>query len=191
MIRLALLLAAGTLVACVTKPAVVETPADASSQFRAADFFPLAVGNAWTYELRSPGQIGSQTVRIESLENGWYRDSMKGSLRHDAHGLRDLDRYLLRDPVQKGTEWSNVESVQSVERHEIVEAGRPCSSKAGTFARCVLVRSTNRLNARQLFVLESTYAEGVGLVSQRTLQEESGRDPVVVLQRELVSYELK
>ena len=172
---------------CRTAPE--PKPAPAAPSLRVEDFFPLRVGNRWTYEVRAPGQVGRQTVELLREEGGWFHDSLGGRLKLDAWGLRDPDRYLLRAPLEEGQTWSNVESVQSIERHEVREAGRPCSAKAGTWARCVVVRSTNAVTPTRTFVLESTYAEGVGLVSQRTLQEEKGKAPVVVLQRELLAFE--
>lgn len=173
---------------CRTTPApVAETSSEPS--MRVEDVYPLRVGSRWTYEVRGAGQLGTQSVEIVGEQDGWFVDSLGGRLRIDAFGLRDPSRYLLRSPVETGTTWSNVESVQSIERHEIIDAGSPCTVKAGTWARCVVVRSTNAVTPSRVFVLESTYAEGVGLVAQRTLQEEKGLDPVIVLQRELVSYE--
>lgn len=158
---------------------------------RVEDFYPLRIGNQWTYEVSGAGLSGQQLIEMTSEENGWFVDSMGARLRIDAFGLRDPDRYLLRAPLEAGTNWSNVESVQSVERHEIIEAGRSCSTPAGVWARCVVVRSTNALTPSRVFVLESTYAEGVGLVSQRTIQQAKGQEPVVVLERELLSFESK
>lgn len=172
---------------CQTAPA--PKPESSESTMRVEDFYPLQVGNRWTYEVSGGGLSGQQTIETTSEENGWFVDSMGGRLRIDAFGLRDPDRYLLRAPLEAGTSWSNVESVQSVERHEIVEAGRSCSTEAGLWARCVVVRSTNAVTPSRVFVLESTYAEGVGLVAQRTLQQAKGQEPVVVLERQLLSFE--
>lgn len=181
------------LVACLLAAGCRTTPAPVAEAktplMRVEDLFPLRVGSRWTYEVRGAGQIGTQSVAIVGEEDGWFVDSQGGRLRVDAFGLRDPNRYLLRAPIEAGTTWSNVESVQSIEHHEIIEAGSPCTVKAGTWARCVVVRSTNAVTPTRVFVLESTFAEGVGLVAQRTLQEEKGLEPVVVLQRELVSFE--
>lgn len=186
---LSLLVLLGSASACRTGREAVAPQSD-EARLRVGDFFPLAVGHAWTYEVRGGGQRGEQTVTIMREDGGWFVDSMGGRLRMDAFGLRDPDRYLLRSPLVVGASWSNVESVQSVERHEVIEAGVSCATAAGTWARCVTVRTTNAVDKGRVFVLESTYAEGIGLVAQRTLQEARGHDPVVVLERELLSFDL-
>lgn len=179
--------AAVLMTGCRTAPEAKPQPSEAT--MRVEDFYPLRVGNRWTYEVSGAGLSGEQSIEMTGEENGWFVDSMGGRLRIDAFGLRDPDRYLLRAPLEVGTSWSNVESVQSVERHEIVEAGGSCATDAGLWARCVVVRSTNALTPSRVFVLESTYAEGIGLVAQRTVQEAKGQKPVVVLERQLLSFE--
>jgi hypothetical protein len=165
------------------KPGQPETVA-----LRARDFYPLKVGNQWTYEIRSSGQKSERTIKILAESDGFFVDNMHAKLRQDETGLRDEHRYLLENPVSEGHKWFSVLSLQATEHFEITEAGHPCSARAGTFGECVTVKSTNELGHGRTLVLESTYAQGVGLVALRTSQVEKDSAPVTQVELELVTY---
>lgn len=175
--------------ACATAP-VAPPPATVTEALRARDFYPLRVGHKWTYEVRAGGQVATRSIEILKEDGGFYRDSGGGSLKGDARGLRDPDRYLLMDPVEKGHKWSSVLSVQSTERYEIIDAGRPCEVPAGLFARCVTVRGTNAIDANRQLVNEVTYAEGVGLVEMHTFARTGSEPPKEQVSMRLVSFKL-
>jgi len=170
MITRALLLAAGCLTACAHAPARQERRAQTPS-----DFFPLAVGNEWTYADRSPllgpqAQAASRrVVRIVSRDaDGYYRDSERGELRADADCLRDRIRRLLCLPLEPGRGWTSVVGVSSTERYEIAAVDEEVEVPAGTFRGCVRVRAHNRGGPTTDHVLELTYAPGIGPVRIET-----------------------
>lgn len=169
-----------------------KTPTSGGEMLRARDFYPLAVGNSWTYEDVSAAGSTTRTVTIVREEGGVFYDSQNGALRFDAIGLRDRDRYLLKEPLLPGATWHSVVSVQSTERYEIVEAGRPCEVPAGTFANCVRVRATiQRAGPGFDYVAEWTYAQGIGIVEFSTTTVRQGGPRRRQLEARLVSFHLE
>lgn len=155
-----------------------------------ADFYPLAVGNSWTYQARFLGEEREQKVEIVSRDaGGFFRDSLGNALVVDAFGLRDDRRYLLRAPVKEGTQWTNVVSVSAVEKYRILHAGSPCQVPAGKFEGCVKVEGRARVDAKTTLINELTFAPRVGMVRVETFAETAGkRIPQTVLS--LQSYSL-
>lgn len=131
-----------------------------------ADFYPLAVGNAWTYRDESPGlaQAGSvRTVRIVSqTKDGYFKDTDRGELRADADCVHDRSRRLLCGPIVAGKTWTSVVSVSSTEKYEIAGVGEKLETPAGTFDGCVRVRAHTKASPTAEMVLEITYAPGIG-----------------------------
>jgi hypothetical protein len=146
----------------------------------AASYFPLAVGNEWIYADESPalrpGAAGTErTVRIlERTQDGYFRDSERGELRADGGCVHDRLRRLLCGPIAAGTRWSSVVSVSSTERFEITSVGEEVATPAGRFDGCVRVRAHNRANATTDYVIETTYAPGVGPVKLETFAVVNG-----------------
>jgi hypothetical protein len=174
--RPATLLAAAALAAgCARAPAV---PARDASP---ADYFPLAVGNTWTYLDQSPtlpagGTAAARTVRIlERTPDGFYRDSERGELRAGPDCVRDRVRQLLCAPLEVGNRWTSTVSVASTERYEIAAVGETVVTPAGTFAGCVRVRAHNRAPGGADHVLEMTYAPGIGPVRIETFAVVDGK----------------
>lgn len=156
---------------------------------RVRDFYPLQAGNRWVYEMRLGNRMERQEVEIVGEEQGFLRDSAGGLLRIDSEGLRDPHRYLLREPLARGTKWSSVPAPGSIESYEIVDAGTSCSAPAGTFARCVRVRGENRVDPSRVLVSEWVYAEGVGLVGLSTRIERGESEFLPQIEMVLVSFE--
>jgi hypothetical protein len=147
--------------------------APAPAKAEPADYFPLAVGNSWTYLDESPAlgpsRGAERTVRIvERTADGYYRDSDRGELRADPDCLHDRVRRLLCAPIEVGTRWASVVSASSTERYEIAAVGEAVVTPAGRFEGCVKVRAHNRAAPATDHVLEITYAPGVGPVKLET-----------------------
>lgn len=152
------------------------------------DYYPLAVGNRWTYRLNGRDDK-VVTVEITKQEEGFFHDNQGGQLAVDAYGLRDPKRYLLRGPLETGHAWTNVVSVSSTERYQIIQAGGACDTPAGTFPSCVQVEGRNRVDAQTTLINTFTFAPGVGMVRLETAVETaSQRIPQTRL--ELTAYEL-
>src|SRR5450432_2550131 len=81
----------------------------------ATGILPLAVGNRWTYRAEFLGAIQTLSVSIVSQQPGGFRDSRGQSYFVDGKGIRDEQRYLLKDPVALGESWSSVVSMRSTE----------------------------------------------------------------------------
>jgi len=165
---------------------VDEKPRDSG---KLSDYYPLAVGNTWSYVVdgRSDKRVD---VKILKEEDGFFHDSQGGQLMVDSFGIRDQKRYLLRGPVEPGRTWTNVVSVSSTERYQILQAGIPCEAPAGRFESCVQVEGRNRVDADTTLVNTFTFAPGVGLVRIQVEAEREGRRiPQTWL--ELTSYQVK
>jgi len=159
--------------------AAEAAPADRAAA--PADYFPLAVGNAWVWEDQSPGRpagqaAASRTVRIlERTADGFFRDSERGELRASGECLRDRVRQLLCRPLAVGTTWKSVVAVSSTEKYEIVGVGERVETPAGRFEGCLRVRSVNAAGPGADLVAEITYAPGVGPVRIETFAVAGGK----------------
>jgi hypothetical protein len=146
------------LLAC--KAAPQATPSSAAGE-DATRYYPLAVGNSWTYIFR--GSDRRETIQIVGRDGPWFIDDHRGRLRYESDGVRDADRYLLRTPLAAGAKWSAVENLV-VQRFEVVSMDASAVTQAGTFTRCAVVRNEQPLAKGGRFVTEWTYAPKVGLV---------------------------
>lgn len=157
----------------------------------ASDYYPLAVGNSWTYHAKFLGQETDQTVKILGVKDGFYEDSTGAHLTVDAWGVRDERRYLLRDPVTVGEGWTNVISVSTVEHYKIIEAGQSCEVPAGRFPDCTRVESRNKANPKTTLIAEMTFAAGVGLVRVQTWAETEDQRRIPQTTLELTAFDVK
>lgn len=148
-----------------------QRPAGAAGTARGAaaapaDYYPLAVGNEWTYRDESPGlaRAGSvRTVRILSrTRDGYFRDTDRGELRADADCVHDRSRRLLCGPIAAGKTWTSVVSVSATEKYEIAGVGERVETPAGTFDGCVRVRARTKASPTAEMILEISYAPGIG-----------------------------
>jgi hypothetical protein len=157
-----LLLACLALAACKT-----AEPQKPSAQ-KGADpalYYPLAVGNSWTYEYTPGGR--RETIEIVGRDGPWFLDDHRARLRADADGIRDADRYLLRAPLVPGAAWTAVENLV-VQHFEVVAVDLTVQTKDGSFTNCIQIRNEQPLKDQGKFVTEWTYAPGVGLALLRT-----------------------
>lgn len=194
-ITLALLVGAGALGGCARRAAQAgSTSPEASAALQAsgaaAAYYPLAVGNRWTYRVEFLGQKSERTVEIKAVEGGYYVDTAGGRLRADAQGVRDEARYLLQEPLREGSTWTSVLSADSTERYKIVKAGRECAAPAGTFDDCVTVESSNRVNPETTLYNRVTFARGVGIVRLEVTAERQGQRTRQA-EMALTSYEVR
>lgn len=163
------------LAACATTSGTTTT-APAKALPDAAIFYPLEIGTLWSYEVKLLGE--SRTIDVSTLKktsDGFVEDSTGAQFLADTYGVRDQKRYLLRNPIQTGTKWTNVVSVSSVENYEIVATSQPCDAPAGKWEGCVVVESRNRVEEGTVLVNEMTFAPGVGIVRLTTVLESNGK----------------
>ncbi len=169
------------------RPASASVPAQDPTTY-----FPLAVGNEWTWVDRSP-QVGAgtprqRTVRIVSRDaEGYFVDDARGALKV-AHGcIQDRLRRILCAPFDLDRSWTSIVSETSTERYQIAAVGLTAKVPAGTFDGCILVRARNRAGADAEVILETTYAPGVGPVRIETFALVDGRK-IPQVQAELASH---
>jgi len=176
----ALALGAAFAAGCARAPAAPARAAAAPANEPGA-YFPLAVGNSWTYLDQSPGlpeasRGAARTIRIlERTKDGFFRDDQRGELRAGPDCVRDRVRQLLCAPLEVGSRWTSTVSVSSSERYEIVATGELVATPAGTFKGCVKVRAHNRAAGGVENVLETTYAPGVGPIRIETYALVNGK----------------
>jgi hypothetical protein len=184
-------LAAVGLVSCASQVGVAKSDVKGTN---AIEYYPLKIGNSWSYDVTFLGQKHTDTIVIDGESEGYFvsKSSSSGAepvkLMADAYGVRDEKRYLLREPVEAGTTWTNVVSVETVEHYKILSARQPCQVVAGKFSDCVVVESKVRA-AQGNLTNQMTFARGVGLVKVATELETNGKVvPQVTL--ELTAYTL-
>ena len=171
----ALALAAALPLGCARAPARPAAPTSPAA------YFPLAVGNEWTYADDSPAlppdRRGTRrTVKIVGrAPDGFFKDSEGNALRAGPDCVQDRMRRLLCAPLETGHGWSSVVSVSSTERYEIAAVGERVETPAGAFEQCVRVRAHNRASPTTDHVLEISYAPGVGPVRIETYAVVDGK----------------
>jgi len=195
--RLAAILLAAPFLACAhaAAPAGSSSPAGAPAPASPEDpttYFPLAIGNEWTWIDRSPqsgdGAPKRRTVRIVSRDaDGYFLDDQRGALRSARGCIQDRSRSLLCTPFELDRTWSSVLSETSTEHYRIAATGVTTTVPAGTFTGCLLVRARNRAGVDAEILLETTYAPGVGPVRIETFAVVGGRK-VPQVSAELASY---
>ena len=182
-------LVAGGMGACASRQVVEEAaPARAVPEDLSA-YYPLAVGNRWTYRVNGRDD---KPVAVEILkeEDGYFHDNQGGQLAVDEFGVRDRKRYLLRAPLTEGGQWTNVVSVSSTERYRLVQVGGGCQAPAGHFDVCVRVEGRNRVDGDTTLVNEFTFAHGVGLVRIDVAVERGNGERLPQTWLELTAYKL-
>ena len=176
MTRLSLLMAAA-LAGCATAAPAPEHAAPA-----VCSYFPLAVGNSWTYD-GPPGPDGKAepiTIAITGNRDGFFQQTGDQLIRCDAEGLHDQKRLLLQGPLERGHTWKSVVSVGSVEEYQVIDVGSTVNVPAGSFANTVTTLAKQRIDEKRTLLNETTFAQGVGMIRVATrLQEGSQTIPQI------------
>lgn len=164
-------------------------PASDWKPLEPAAYYPLAVGNSWTYSANVLGNHSEDTITVVKNDFGWFVDDHKSRLKVDAYGLRDERRYLIREPLAVGKAWTSVVSVQSVEHAKIVGVDDSVTVLAGVFDHCLTVETSNRQDETKTLVNRTTYAPHVGIVRIEVALDAEGKlTPQTDV--ELVSYKV-
>lgn len=154
-----------------------------------AVFYPLAVGNQWTYQVQLLGEHQQRTFKIVAERDGFYEDDTGVRLRADAYGIRDEKRYLLQGPLEAGRTWESQVGLNSLEHYRILKAYEPCQAPAGKFDLCIEVESLVRKDPETSVLNVMTFARDVGIVRIQTFMERRGvRTPQAELA--LLRYEV-
>ena len=173
-------------------PASAAAPATSGKIPDSARYFPLAVGNRWTYEATYLGERSTRQVEVVAFRDGNYVDKDGRALRVDREGVRDQVRYLLHEPISVGATWTSVVAPGSAEHYRILSVRSPCEAPAGKFPDCVEVESRTLADPKtpaRLLVNRVTFAAGVGIVRVRTALEE-GTKSAPTAELVLTSFEV-
>lgn len=162
-------MSAACAVACASQPVEVKRVRTAR------DYAPLRVGDIKTYAVSFQGQSGRRTVRVTGRDGDYYVDDAGGALRHTVEGLRDRQRYLIREPLEAGRTWKAILSASAVERYQIASVGEACEAHAGRYDDCLVVEASLRRDTKLTLISRFTWARGVGLVKIQTEAEIEGR----------------
>ena len=79
-----------------------------------------------TFVAPAAGGKSVQRIRAEELKGGWYQVGPGQRLRHDADGLFDGKRYLIRRPLRVGATWRAIPQPGVIERFSVVRVGSRC-----------------------------------------------------------------
>jgi hypothetical protein len=146
-----------------------------SSGPETADYWPLKAGAVFRYEVTDGNGKSEQRVRFSAAEGGGVHDNRGQRFRHDADGLFDGARYLLRRPLVVGAEWMGVPEPGVVERFRIVRVDVACPPPHTMLSRCMAVEARQRIDARTTLLSRWWYARGLGPVRIDTsVQRPSG-----------------
>jgi hypothetical protein len=167
-----------------------KPPSEIATGPSAKQLFPLAVGNRWTYRSTFLGASQELTVSIVSEDEGIFVDSRGLRFRVSREGLRDEQRYLLRDPISVGKKWSAVIDIRQTESYRVTEVGAAVTVPAGQFRGCVRVEATSAETPSHVSIAEQTYCPDVGLVRVVTYMEIEGRRGSPQFKQELLSFKV-
>jgi hypothetical protein len=128
----------------------------------AADYFPLASGWKWAYQIEKGGQkilatyavtqqIGDSVIVQNGDERNGYTVLAQGIARRDSLSPGD---FILRSPIIAQASWPLAEGKATV-----VSVGTEVTVPAGTYPNCVVIEESRTGPDR---VLRTTYAAGVG-----------------------------
>jgi len=178
--------------AAAPPPASAESPATAGKIPDSARYFPLAVGNHWTYDATYLGERSTRKVEVVAFRDGNYVDGDGRALRVDREGVRDQVRYLLHEPLTVGATWTSVVAPGSAEHYRVLSVREPCEVPAGKFKDCVEVESrtiADPTHPGRFLVNRVTFAAGVGIVRVRTALEE-GQHAAPTAELQLTAFDV-
>jgi len=165
-------------------------PGDSKMGVRTAleKYFPLQIGDAWTYRGKLLGQPTEREVRLVAREAGWTIDSEGERFKLEASGLRSTSRFLLKAPLEVGTKWKAVVSMSSTENYRIEAVEVTLQVDAGRYEDCITVHSENRQDASTVLHKEDVFCPRVGLARIRTYAEIAGKGVVPAGEFQLVKF---
>ncbi len=160
-------LAAACALIVVVAAACATTRGGAGASERARDYYPLAVGNSWTYRITpSPPDTPEGEIAIVSEQDGFFALNVGGKLATRATSVTDGTRNLIEEPLEVGHEWVAVPAPSAVERYRIVATDADVKVPAGMFRGCVQVQIEQEVMSREgvkgRLVGVWSYAPGVG-----------------------------
>jgi hypothetical protein len=145
------------------------------SDLKAADYYPLAVGWKWAYDLEKDGQkilavysvlerIGDTVIVQSGDERLTYAVTPEGIAQRDGGAIGD---YVIKNPLAEGASWAVAGGTA-----RIASTSQELTVAAGRFTGCVVVEVTRSDPAR---VARTTFAPEVGPVALELQVQEGDR----------------
>lgn len=197
-----LALGCAVLLGCATPRAVLQPP---PPQDRATAYYPLKVGNRWTYDEVSMGKVhntwqstvasqGSPTqfvmeVAPVTAQSSAQRRPARHTLEVRPRGIFDGVRYVLEDPVSQGKKWMSILDVKTAEKFEVVSTHASAAVPAGRFVDCALITNTIAEPGEVSQVTQVTFCRDVGMVENLIRILKPGKKEIVVSHLRLLSFE--
>ena len=142
---------------------------------KAADFYPLAEGWKWAYDLDKDGQkilavyaVVNRTMDLATVRTGEetldYAIAPDGIAQRDTLGVGD---YILKDPIQKDATWPVAGGTAKV-----VSTTEEVTGDAGHFYDCAVIEVTRADPPR---VVRTTFAPDIGPVAIEVQVQDAGK----------------
>ncbi|MFO7736597.1 MAG: hypothetical protein R6W70_10365 [bacterium] len=154
-------------------------------------YFPLSVGNSWTYSVNYLGESGKMKVVIEKEENGWFVDNRGHRMKADKRGIRDKDRYLLRFPLHN-QRWVSILSPSQKEVSTVTEIDKSVTVPAGNFPDTVVTMTEIEVEKGKTLYFFRYFAAQVGIIKIVSMLEDTkSSEKKIQTVTELEKYEIK
>ncbi|HSW61374.1 MAG TPA: hypothetical protein VLJ60_11270 [bacterium] len=154
----------------------------------ALKYFPLALGNKWTYNVNYFGSAGSIEVLITGTDGEWFLDNRGGKIMADRRGIRDADRYILMFPLQREA-WISIIDPRTRETRKTAGVDETVKVPAGTFEGAIKVHTYVELPENRILHSFHYFVADVGIVKIETAIEEPKEGKMIPQTvTELVSY---
>jgi hypothetical protein len=148
----------------------------ARTGLHAADYYPLAEGWKWAYDLEKDGdkilavysvleRTPTQAVVMAGMERLSYAITADGIAQAESEGIGD---YVLKDPMKVGATWTVAGGTAKV-----ISTTEEVTVEAGHFFDCAIVEVTRSDPAR---IARTTFAPDIGPVAlEFQVQQEGGK----------------
>lgn len=174
-----LLVGLGLSVGCTTVSQTTQTaPQKAQKKQRIQDYYPMRVGDRRVYRIQfgKKSKPEQRTIRITKKVGQRFFDNEQGNFKIDAYGLEaNQRRYLLKYPLRRGQKWLSVTGVTTVERYQIIDVNRTTTVPAGTYSKCIVVRSRQKVGPQKVLEALQYYAPNIGPVKIVTILDAGGK----------------
>jgi hypothetical protein len=161
----------------------------APNTIEAQELFPLATGNAWSYDVDT-GESSTTlaTSRVETFDGRFAEvRTAQTLLRYEVlpEGIRvpPGDAWVLRLPLEEGASWPG----RGGREARLVSVGLSMETRAGVFEDCVLVSETG---GELDLDVRTVYCPRVGPVSVESTMRSSTSDRVLTVSAKLRGYEV-
>ena len=155
---------------------------------QAHNYYPLAVGMKWQYQVNRMGTPMTWTREILSETGDVFTDSDGAKLVKDSLGVKDQYRYFIRTGKNAGFAWWAQLSPTQRQDLKIVQMDVPVKTAQKTYDNCMVIDAVSGMPGGMVMVERSYYAPGVGMVKRLLLTRMPNGKSSVQEKAELVSF---